>query len=150
MQWDTLAKSSISQGDKMNKAFHIMATVTIMLSLFPLVTQSTAEEPPATQGSFKASAERGKMIFDTVCSHCHNTTYEESRIGAPGLRGVLERHDVNWLNHWIKSPEIFAKKDETAQALIGSNPFGLTMPTLPIVQDDRNRADIIEYLKTLK
>ena len=134
----------------MNKAFHIMVTVTIMLSLFPLVTQSTAEEPPATQGSFKASAERGKIIFDTVCSHCHTTTYEESRIGAPGLRGVLERYGENWLNHWVKSPETFAKKDETAQALIESNPFGLAMPTLPTMQDEHNRADIIEYLKTLK
>lgn len=150
MQRSTFAKSSISQGDKMNKAFHIMVTVTIMLSLFPLVTQSTAEEPPATQGSFKASAERGKIIFDTVCSHCHTTTYEESRIGAPGLRGVLERYGENWLNHWVKSPETFAKKDETAQALIESNPFGLAMPTLPTMQDEHNRADIIEYLKTLK
>ena len=139
----------------MNKAFHIMATMTIMLSLFPLVTQSTAEETSNTQAAtgskpFEASAKRGKATFDTVCSHCHNATYEESRIGAPGLRGVLERHDVNWLNHWIKSPETFAETDETAQALIESNPFGLAMPTLPTMQDEHNRADIIEFLKTLK
>ncbi|WP_038248975.1 c-type cytochrome [Ghiorsea bivora] len=139
----------------MNKAFHIMATMTIMLSLFPIVTQSAAEEGPDTQAiaeskPFTASAARGKITFDTVCTHCHNTTYEESRIGAPGLRGVLERHDVNWLNHWIKSPETFAKTDETAQALIESNKFGLAMPTLPTMQDDHNRADIIEYLKTLQ
>ena len=136
----------------MNKAFHIVSTMTILLSLFPLVTQSTAEETPDTQAvtESKPSASRGKVIFDSLCAHCHNTTYEESRIGAPGLQGVLDRHDENWLNHWIKSPETFAKTDETAQALIESNPFGLAMPTLPTMQDDHNRTDIIEYLKTLK
>jgi len=139
----------------MNKAFHIMATMTILLSLFPIVTQSMAEETTDTKGitepkPFVASAERGKITFDNICSHCHNATYEESRIGAPGLRGVLERHDVNWLNHWIKSPETFAKTDEAAKVLIESNPFGLAMPTLPTMQDDHNRADIIEFLKTLK
>lgn len=136
----------------MNKAFHIMATVTILLSLFPIVTQSSAEDTQAVANSkpFVASATRGKVTFDTVCTHCHSATYETSRIGAPGLRGVLERHDVNWLNHWIKSPEAFAETDETAKALIESNPFGLAMPTLPTMQDEHNRADIIEYLKTLK
>ena len=155
MQRCVFAQLSISQGDKMNKAFHIMATMTIMLSLFPLVTQSAAEETANAKGgttpeSFAASVARGKITFDTVCSHCHKATYEESRIGAPGLRGVLERHDVNWLNSWIKSPETFAETDETAKALIESNAFGLAMPTLPTMQDEHNRADIIEFLKTLK
>ena len=92
----------------------------------------------------------GETLFNNLCKHCHTITYEESAIGAPGLRSVLERHDEAWLNQWIKNPESFGKNDVTARDLIDSNPFGLAMPALPLMQDDDNRAAIIEYLKTLK
>ncbi|MFQ5581785.1 MAG: c-type cytochrome [Mariprofundaceae bacterium] len=97
-----------------------------------------------------ADARRGEATFKLICSHCHRTDYDESRVKAPGLRGVLERHDVAWLNQWLKSPAAFAKKDETAKTLIDSHPYKLVMPTLPEMQDAQNRADVIEYLKTLK
>ncbi len=138
----------------MNKASHIVTTVTLMLSLSTLVSIGQAEEPktlPATSSAaFVPSAERGKGIFKSLCAHCHHITYDESRIGAPGLKGVLERHDTSWLNHWIRSPEAFAKVDETAKDLITSNKFGLAMPTLPAMHDDNKRADVIAYLKTLQ
>ncbi|MES0372591.1 MAG: hypothetical protein ABUK11_09995, partial [Mariprofundaceae bacterium] len=73
-----------------------------------------------------------------------------SRVAAPGLKGVLERHNEKWLNQWLKSPEAFAKVDETAADLITSNKYGLKMPTLPEMQSAQNRADMIAYLKTLK
>jgi len=114
-----------------------------MMLLLTLSTPLAAEE-----GS--PDAARGAKIFDSICAHCHLISYEESKVAAPGLKGVLERHDVKWLNQWIKSPEAFAKVDETAAALLGSNKYGLKMPTLPEMQDPQNRADIIEYLKTLK
>lgn len=97
----------------------------------------------------EASAERGKVNFEAICAHCHTTTYDESSVGAPGLKDVIERHDPEWLDHWLKSPEAFARVDETAKALSGSNKYGLVMPTLPEMQDDQKRADVIEYLKTL-
>ena len=93
---------------------------------------------------------RGSKVFNAICVHCHTITYDESRVGAPGLKGVLERHDEKWLQQWVKSPEAFAKVDETAATLLGSNKYGLKMPTLPEMQDDQKRADIIAYLKTLK
>jgi len=63
---------------------------------------------------------------------------------------VLERHDEAWIDQWIHDPEGFSKKDETAKALVESNPFGLIMPTLPETQSAENRRDIIAFLKTLK
>lgn len=93
---------------------------------------------------------RGEAIFKRICAHCHRTDYEESRVKAPGLRDVLERHDEAWLHNWLKNPAAFAKKDEAAKALVEGHPYGLTMPTLPEMQDAGNRADIIAYLKTLK
>lgn len=97
-----------------------------------------------------ADAKHGKEIFDSICVHCHRTDYDASVVGAPGLRGVLERHSAEWINSWISSPEAFAKIDSDAKDLIGSNPYGLKMPTIPEMQVEQNRKDIIEYLKTLK
>ncbi len=138
----------------MNTVPHIVTTVTIMFSLSTFVPTSQAEEPsalPATSSAaFVPSAERGKGIFKSLCAPCHLITSDKSRIGASGLKGVLERHDESWLNDWIRSPEAFAKTDKTAKDLLGSNKFGLAMPTLPAMYDDNNRADLIAYLKTLK
>jgi len=130
----------------MTKMFHMIPCSTVFISCLFFATHACAEETTPNI----ASEINGKAHFDTICSHCHNITYDESRIGAPGLKGVLERHDEEWLNHWIKSPESFAKVDGKAKDLISSNKFGLAMPTIPAMQDDQARADIIAYLKTLK
>ena len=108
----------------------------------PLVAEESA--------GFKPDATRGAKTFEAICAHCHLITYDESRIGAPGLKGVLERYDEKWLDQWLKSPEAFAKVDETAKTVIGSNQYGMKMPTFPEMQNPQNRADVIEYLKTLK
>ena len=123
-----------------------MRTVSLIILSLTFSAPLAAEE----SDGFKSDAARGAQIFGTICAHCHLLTYEESRVGAPGLKGVLERHDTEWLDHWITSPEAFAKVDETAKALLDSNKYGLKMPTLPEMQDRKNRADVIEYLKTLK
>ena len=111
-------------------------------------TESASTKAQAT--SPEITAEQGKQLFNSFCKHCHNITYDESTTGAPGLRGVLERHDEAWINQWLKNPESFAKTNETARDLIDSNRFGLIMPTLPSMQNENNRLAIIEYLKTLK
>lgn len=105
---------------------------------------------PLTAEEFTPDAARGSKVFRTICAHCHTTSYDESRVGAPGLKGVLERHDEAWLDQWLKSPEAFAKVDDTAADLLGSNRYRLKMPTLPEMQDEKKRADMITYLKTLK
>ena len=128
----------------MKGIFQFTAYASVFFSASLICQQALAAE------DIKGDATSGKATFDTICSHCHETTYEDSRIGAPGLQGVLERHDEAWLNQWIKGPENFAKVDETAKDLIESNKFGLAMPTLPAMMDDQKRADVIEYLKTLK
>jgi len=120
---------------------------------FALLTLSLVLSAPLAaeeNAGFSPDAGRGAKTFEAICSHCHLVTYDESRVGAPGLKGVLERHDEKWLNQWLKGPEAFAKTDETAKALIESNKYGVKMPTFPEMQDSKNRADVIEYLKTLK
>lgn len=97
-----------------------------------------------------ANLEHGKEIFKNICIHCHRIDYEVSVVGAPGLRDVMDRHTPEWLNQWLTNPATFAKKDKTAKALIEANPYGLTMPTLPEMQNAQSRKDVTEFLKTLK
>lgn len=110
-----------------------------------------AEEPQQAEPSAPvADVEHGRSIFSTICSHCHKTSHEYSAVGAPGLLDVLDRHDEAWIDQWIQGPEAFARRDEDAKALVESNPYGLIMPTLPEMQNEQNRRDIIAFLKTLK
>ena len=123
-----------------------MRTFSILLLSCAFSAPLMAEEAEGSQ----PNAVRGAATFEAICAHCHLISYDESRVGAPGLKGVLERHNEKWLHQWLKGPESFAKVDETAKALIGSNKYGMKMPTFPEMQDDQRRADVIAYLKTLK
>jgi len=109
----------------------------------PVQAESVVEEVA------QPDAGHGKVIFETVCIHCHRADYESSAVGAPGLKGVFERHDAAWIETWISGPEAFSKTNSDAKDLIGSNPYGLIMPTLPEMQIEKNRQDIMEYLKSL-
>ncbi len=92
----------------------------------------------------------GEKLFKSVCVHCHQASVEKSRIGAPSLLNVLSRHDEKWIDQWIKSPEALVLTDHKAMELSKSNQHGLVMPTLPVMQSEKNRRDVIAYLRTLK
>ncbi|WP_051938031.1 c-type cytochrome [Ghiorsea bivora] len=91
---------------------------------------------------------KGKAIFDRLCFHCHKPSYDEKF--APGLAGITERRDMKWLHSFLQNPSKMIKHDEYAQNLKESNTYNLTMPTLPEMQDEQAREDVIAYLGTLK
>ncbi len=96
-----------------------------------------------------ADAAHGREIFEAVCSHCHTTTYDD-KFG-PGLLDIMDRVDEAWLDRWLKNPQAMIDAgDEHAVALRKSNEWGLTMPTIPAMQDAASRADVIAWLKTLR
>lgn len=133
----------------MKRCFTLLTAAMMLGASAGLAAEDTAAAAEA--GVQKTgNVEHGKQIFDVICSRCHHADQTTSAVGAPGLQGVLERHDEAWINEWISGPEAFSKKDEKAKALVNSNPYGLIMPTLPEMQDPQNRLDVIEFLKTLK
>jgi len=93
-------------------------------------------------------ATEGKKIFDQVCSHCHNSSSDE-KIG-PGLSGITERRNNDWINAWLKDPAELVKTDDYAKKLRETNKYGMVMPAMPIMQDDTKRANVIAFLETLK
>jgi len=101
-----------------------------------------------SSNAMAADLAAGKTIFEQSCAYCHQAGYDE-KFG-PGLAGILERRDVEWLDKFIKNPAEMIKTDEYAQALHEGNDYGLTMPTMPEMQDAKKRQDVIEYLKTLQ
>ena len=94
-----------------------------------------------------ADATDGERIFSEICSHCHNSTSAD-KIG-PGLAGITKRRSIEWIDAWLKDPAELVKTDEYARKLRESNRYGMTMPAMPIMKDDKKRADVIEFLKTL-
>lgn len=92
--------------------------------------------------------ERGRVIFQQLCIHCHKAGYDE-KFG-PGLGGILERRDEAWLDGFLRDPEAMINKDEYAKTLQESNTYHLTMPKLREMQDAQLRADVIAFMGTLK
>jgi len=92
--------------------------------------------------------EAGKTIFEQSCRYCHKSDYDE-KFG-PGLAGIMERRDAAWVDKFLQNPAEMIKTDEYAQTLHESNDYGLTMPRLPEMQEQKNRQAVIEYMKTLE
>lgn len=95
----------------------------------------TAVQPSGTKIA-QGDATKGKQLFDTNCSGCHNT--DTTKKVGPGLKGIYSKsklpngqpvNDAN-LAVWMK----------TGNAQMPSNP-ALT---------DADTANIVAYLKTLK
>ncbi len=95
-----------------------------------------------------ADAEAGKAMFDMVCKYCHNSDYDDKY--GPGLKGVMERVDEAWVDRWLLDPSAMVKTDEYAKSLRESNNFDMTMPIIPAMKDPYARANVIEFLKTLR
>ena len=102
-------------------------------------------------GSISASfaygdASVGEKLFMKKCKQCHKTT-EQLLIG-PGLKDVTKRRSIDWLNKWLKNPKMMLESDDPIAQELKKN-FKRTMPNIPEMADDKNRKNIIEYLKTL-
>lgn len=130
-----------------------MKSIILMLLSFSILsvnaiclaeTQSTTTTP-----SLVGDKKNGKTIYDQSCAYCHKLNGNESLVGAFNLQDISSRRTDDWLNAWLKNPGGFAKVDADAKALIDDEKAILVMPTLPNMQDEQQRLDVIEYLKTL-
>ena len=130
----------------------IIIATTVCLSVILSQPSFAAEKATETPKEKEATADvaNGEKIYKNFCVHCHQVSAVKTRIGAPSLINVLSRHDEKWIDMWIKSPDALVLTDHKAMELSKANEHGMTMPTLPIMQDEKNRRDVIGYLKTLK
>jgi cytochrome c len=113
---------------------------------------------PAVFAAEKADVANGKTVFDSVCGICHSATKEPGGpVNGPNLVGVVGRKAASVKDFAMYSPALktYGEKekwtDKTLDAFLKA-PFsavpGTSMP-MP-VPDDKQRADVIAYLATLK
>jgi cytochrome c2 len=92
-------------------------------------------------------AGKGEEIFEKKCKTCHRLT-DEVKTG-PGLADTTKRHSEEWLHKWLANPKaVIEGGDPEALALLKR--FKTKMPLIDLMQDEKNRNDVIAFLKTLE
>jgi cytochrome c2 len=93
---------------------------------------------------YAANPENGKKLFMKKCKSCHRLT-EGTKVG-PSLVGVTKRRSPEWLDRWLKNPkEMIKAGDPVAVELLKK--YKKRMPKYKIMQDKKNRDDVISFLK---
>ena len=82
-------------------------------------------------------ATKGKDVFESNCSVCHNADSTEKKMG-PGLKGLFKKEK---LNNGKKPTET------NIRAII--NTGGNGMPSYSDMLTDEEKNDVVAYLKTL-
>lgn len=85
----------------------------------------------------------GETLFKNNCAQCHSTG--DNKVVGPGLKGIDQRRDEEWLLKWVKNSQAVVKSgDEYAVKLF--NDFGkVVMPSVNL-KDDEIKA-ILAYVK---
>jgi|SRR5208283_1705385 mono/diheme cytochrome c family protein len=86
----------------------------------------------------KGDAAKGKEVFESNCSVCHNSDSEEAKIG-PGLKGISKKAKMSTAD----------KKPTDANILQKVNEGGNGMPPYKDTLSDAEKTNLIAYLKTL-
>jgi mono/diheme cytochrome c family protein len=84
----------------------------------------------------------GKKLFKANCAACHSVG--SNKVVGPGLAGISEKYDREWLGKWIKnSGELIASGDADAKAIFEEYDK-VAMPPQPV--DDAQIDAILEYI----
>lgn len=85
----------------------------------------------------KGDAAKGKDVFEQ-CSVCHNADSTDVKIG-PGLKGLFKKDKLSTTGKPVTDANVLEKINE------GGN----GMPSYKDILSDKEKADVIAYLKTL-
>jgi mono/diheme cytochrome c family protein len=91
----------------------------------------------------QALADKGKVVYDKMCTACHKPT--EKFIG-PAPKGILERRSPEWIMNMILNPEQMVKEDPIAKKLLMEF-NGSPMANQHLTQDEARA--VLEYFRTL-
>jgi len=76
----------------------------------------------------------GKKLFKANCAACHSVG--SNKVVGPGLQGVADRHDREWLEKWIKnSGELIASGDGDAKAIFAEYNKSIMPPQAVSTED---------------
>jgi cytochrome c len=92
---------------------------------------------PKMFGQKAGDAAKGKEVFESNCSVCHNADSEEKKMG-PGLKGLFKHEKLS-----------NGKKPTEANVRAKINEGGGGMPAYGDMLSDEEKDNLIAYLKTL-
>lgn len=116
-----------------------------MVFLMVLGTQAFAAHPDVSDDDEAIAA--GKAIFNANCRTCHRL---DSKNVGPALRGVTERHSIDWTKRFIRNSQALIASGD-AEAVKIYNEFNqLAMPAHEFLGDDElmNLLAYVEYGET--
>jgi mono/diheme cytochrome c family protein len=100
-----------------------------------------------TPKQIQAQNTKGKEIFEKNCAVCHKLS-EEKLVG-PGLKGVTERRDRDWMIKFIRGSQDMVKAgDKTAVEVFNAN-GKIPMPDHKFLSDE-DVNQVIDYIKDYK
>ncbi|WP_194974168.1 c-type cytochrome [Aquiflexum lacus] len=114
----------------------------LLVFLLSMSTQVYAVNPDVSDSEEAIAA--GKSIFNANCRTCHRL--DQKNIG-PALRGVTDRHSIEWNKKFIRNSQAFIATGD-AEAVAIYNEFNqLAMPAHEFLSDDdvMNLLSYIEY-----
>jgi cytochrome c551/c552 len=89
-------------------------------------------------------SEEGKVIFNSRCAGCHNVN--KTLVG-PALAGVHERHDLDWIIRFVKSPQSMISGGDPQAVDVFEKFNRMPMPDHPDLTEEQIKS-ILEYVKT--
>jgi len=94
--------------------------------------------------AFAGNPAEGKKIFLKKCKGCHRLS-DGTKVG-PGLAGVTSRRTNEWLHEWLTNPKAMIKKGDPIAVKLKKK-YKKQMRTYKLMQDEKNRENIIAFLK---
>jgi mono/diheme cytochrome c family protein len=92
--------------------------------------------------SYAQDTEKGKKLFKANCAACHNVGAR--KVVGPGLQGVNEKHDREWLGKWIKNSSALIATGDAAAVAIYNEYNKSVMP--PQAVNDEEIDAILAYI----
>ncbi len=98
-----------------------------------------------SNAAFAGDAAAGEKLFNKLkCKGCHRLS-DGVKVG-PGLAGVTRRRTEEWLHEWLKNPKAMINKGDPIAVKLKKK-FKKTMRKMKPMQDEKNRENIISFLK---
>jgi cytochrome c551/c552 len=90
------------------------------------------------------SPDKGKAIFTTQCTSCHNVN---AQVVGPALANVDQRHTVDWIVNFVHSPKTLIQNNDKAAVALYNQFNQIIMPDhLNLSEDDVK--NILSYIKS--
>ena len=91
---------------------------------------------------FADDIKAGEKIFKQNCTACHMIT--DARLVGPGLKGVTDKYEREWLIKWIRNSQAFIKSGDERAIKIWEEYNKVAMASYDF--SDQEFSDLLAYL----